>query len=268
MQYVADAGPRRAVVAVKNAAALTPPGVTQRWMDAEIALDEALQTRFRRALISREDAPRAQPPEAQRLQALAFYCELSSDAEIDLDAACAQDFVNAAGNRFSVSHPLLKAALMALSTAYPAALNYADCLRAAEECMVYFAASGSRDPIEFRDALFDLVCVQGVMPTVPGERRRVPVDVALRAHPLARLQAATPGWVVSGARQAAIGLDAPGRALLVLLDGTKSIDQLTQTMRAWLGEAEIGLDMQTVENLIQQKIALFARHGLLQASAD
>lgn len=264
LQYVADAGPRRAVVAVENAGALTPPVLTRRWMDAEIALDEALQTRFRRALISRDDAPRAHPPQAQRLQELAFYCELTSDAEIDLDTACEQDFVNAAGNRFSVSHPLLKAALMALSTAYPAALSYAACLHAAEECMTHFAANGSREPDEFRETLFNLVCVQGVMPTVPGERLRTPDDVALHAHSLARLQAATPGWVVSGARQAAIGLDAPGRALLALLDGTHSIDQLTQTLRNWLMNVGQELDVQTVENLVRQKIALFARHGLLQ----
>lgn len=268
LQYVADAGPRRAVVAIDNADALTPASLTRRWMDAEMSLDEALQTRFRRALVSRGDALPAQPPQAQRLQELAFYCELTSDAEIDLDATCEQDFVNAAGIRFSVSHPLLKAALMALSTAYPAALSYADCLRAAEACMTHFAASGSRDPTEFREALLNLVCVQGVMPIVSLEHLRIFADAPLQAHSLARLQAATPGWVVSGARQAAIGLDVPGRAFLALLDGTHSLDQLTQTMRDGLAGVEMELDLLTVENLIRQKIALFARHGLLPAPRD
>lgn len=268
LQYVAEAGPRTAVVAIDKADALTPASLTRRWMDAEISLDEALQTRFRRALVSRDDAPPAQPPQAQRLQELAFYCELTSDAEIDLDAACEQDFLNAAGNRFAVSHPLLKAALMALSTAYPAAMRYADCLQAAEACMTHFAASGSRDPTEFREALFNLVCVQGVIPTVPGERLQTPDDTVLHALALARLQAATPGWVVSGARQTAIGLDAPGRALLAMLDGTKTLDQLTQIIRKWLVDAGQERDIGTVDNLVRQKIALFARHGLLQAPTD
>ena len=268
LQYVADAGPRRAVVAIDNAEALMPTNLTRRWMDAEIALDESLQTRFRRALISRNDAPHASPPHAQRLPELAFYCDLTSEAEIDLDTNCAQDFVNAAGNRFSVSHPLLKAALMALSTAYPAALSYADCLHAAEEWMTHFSARGSRDPTQFREALFNLVAVHGVLPTVSSERLRTSADVCVNAHSLARLQAATPDWIVSGVRQVALGLDAPGRTLLAMLDGTQSLDQLTRTMQDKLSDTAMELDMQTVENLIQQKIALFARQGLLQPRAD
>ena len=53
-----------------------------------------------------------------------------------------------------------------------------------------------------------------------------------------------------------------------MLDGTQSRDQLTRTMQDRLSDTAMELDLETVENLIQQKIALFARQGLLQPRAD
>jgi SAM-dependent methyltransferase len=267
LQYVAEVGPRRAMVELENAWGLAPAAITLRWMEAECALDEVVQTRFRRALISRNDAPQATPAQSTRLLALAFYSDLTSEAEIDLDTTCEQEFINAAGNRFSVAHPLLKAALMALSAAYPAALPYPELIQNAEACMTYFTASGSRDETEFRDALFNLVLVQGVQVTLERRAHADAFESPPRAHALARLQAATPGWVVSGVRQVALGLDAPGRALLAMLDGTQTLDQITQAMQAMLQASGVDMGVETVNQLIQQKIELFERQGLLQATS-
>ena len=266
LRYVGEVGPQRAVVELKNASGLTPDAIATRWREAEVALDEVYQTRFRRALISRADAPRAQPPELVRLPQLAFYCDLTSDAEIDLDIPCEQDFIDAAGNRFKVSNPLLKAGLMALSAAYPAALRYADWLQAAHELMVHFEASGSRDEAELCVELFSLVIAHGVLVTVDGQGHPAHLPLTPQAHTLAHLQAGTPGWVVSGVRQVALGLDEQGRALLALLDGTRTVEELTQAMRPNLFGSEVSAD--NVENLIQQKIALFARQGLLHTPAN
>jgi SAM-dependent methyltransferase len=267
LHYVGEAGPRRAVVDLENVWGLAPQALSLRWHEAEAALDEAMQTRFRRALISRDDAPRARPPQAARLSDLAFYTDLSSDAEIDLDTFCEQDFINAAGQRFSVAQPLLKAALMALSHAYPAALHYADLVSRAAEWMNHFEASGSRDETEFREALFNLVMVQGVMPVRESGPDAELQDAVPQAHALARLQAATPGWVVSGAWQVGIGLDAQGRALLTLLDGTHTRDQLTTAMQAMLKSDNPELSRETIGQLIEQKLALFARQGLLRTAS-
>jgi len=267
LRYVGEVSPRRAVVELENAWELAPDSIAMRWKDAEATLDEVVQTRFRRALICRDDAPRAHPPQAAQLPQLAFYCDLTSEAEIDLDTPCEQDFSNPAGNCFSVSNPLLKAAIMALSAAYPAALKYADWLQAANELMTHFEASGSRDETEFREALFNLVMVQGVLPTVESEGHAAAADATPWAYALARLQAGTPGWSVSGVRQVAIGLDAPGRALLALLDGTQTADQLTQAMHPLLKRAGLELSSERVESLIQQKIGLFARQGLLHPTS-
>ena len=263
LSYVAEAGPRRALVELENTDWLAPQAIRARWLDAEVGLDEMLSTRFRRALVSRNDATPAQPPDAARLSQLAFYADLHSDDEIDLNTDVAQDFINAGGNRFSVKHPLLKAALMALSGAYPAALGYDALLDAAHACMDHFAAQGERDADSFRTALFNLLMLHGVMAThAPVETAPDPADPP-HAHRLARLQAASPGWVVSGEWQVGLELDAPGRALLAMLDGRKSLPQLALAMQAMLEEQEIKLDVENIAALVDQQLALFARQGLL-----
>lgn len=265
LRYVGEAGPRRAVVELEDAWGLIPEGMAGRWLDAEAALDDALAIRFRRALIARDDAPCAQPPQADSLSALAFYADLRSDEEIDLEEAVEQNFINPAGSTFPIAQPAMKAAAMALSAAYPGALAYPDVLAAARQLLAEYGVAGNVDEAAFREALFRLVMAHGVMPTVsavacanePGERPR--------AHALARLQASSPSWVVSGTRHVAMDLDAPGRMLLGMLDGTRTIDELAAAMQQRLAEQGLDMPLETVGELTQQQLWLFARQGLLVA---
>jgi len=263
LRYVGEAGPRRAVVELEDAWGLTPEGMAGRWLDAEVALDDALATRFRRALIARDDAPCARPPQADVLGGLGFYADLRSDEEIDLEADTEQAFVNPAGNSFPIALPAMKAAAMALSAAYPGALGYATLLSAARQAMAEHAAGAGVDEAALRDALFQLVTTHGVMPTVlagssaaePGERPA--------AHALARLQASSSGWVVSGARHVAMDLDPAGRALLSALDGSRTVDELAAHMQATLAQSGLELPLDRVRELTCQQLWLFARQGLL-----
>ena len=262
LRYVGEAGPRGAVVELEDAWGLAPEGMAGRWLDAESALDEALTTRFRRALICRDDAPCAQPPQAEALNSLAFYADLHSDEEIDLEAATEQGFVNPGGNNFPIAQPAMKAAVMALSAAYPNALTYSGLLASSRQVLAEYGA-GAESDAAFREALFQLVMAHGVMPTVwagsfaaePGER---PV-----AHALARQQASSPGWVVSGARHVALELDAPGRTLLGLLDGGHTAEELATVMWATLAKDGWDKSPEIVSELTRQQLWLFARHGLL-----
>lgn len=267
LSYVAEAGPRRALVELENTDWLAPQAIRARWLDAEAGLDDMLSTRFRRALVSRNDATPAQPPEAARLSQVAFYADLHSDDEIDLNTDAAQGFINAGGNGFSVSQPLLKAALMALSGAYPAALSYDSLLDAAHACMDHFAAQGERDADSFRTALFNLLMLHGVLPAYARVDAASVYADPPHAHALARLQASSLGWVVSGAWQVGLALDAAGRALLTLLDGTHTLPQLTQAMQAVLEKQGVKLDADNIETRVEQQLALFARQGLLLAEA-
>lgn len=263
LRYVGEAGPRRAVVELEDAWGLMPEGMAGRWHDAEAALDNALAVRFRRALVARDDAPCAQPPQAAALSGLRFHADLRSDEEIDLGAGTAQAFVNPAGNTFLIAQPVMKAGAMVLSSAYPAAIGYAALLDAAREVLAGYEAGVPADESVFREALFQLVAIHGVMPTIwagpfavePGER---PCATAL-----ARQQASTPGWVVSGARHVAIDLDPTGRWLLGLLDGSRTLDELVAAIQDFLAESGEALPPATVTELTRRQLWLFARQGLL-----
>lgn len=265
LRYVGEAGPRPAVVELEDAWGLIPEGMAGRWLDAEAALDDALAIRFRRALIARADAPCARPPQADSLNGLAFYADLRCDEEIDLDATVEQSFINPAGNSFPIAQPALKAAAMALSAAYPGALAYPDVLAAARQMLAEYGVAGNVDETAFRDTLFQLVMAHGVMATVsaasymnaPGERPC--------AHALARLQANTPNAVVSGARQVAIDLDGPGRRLLGMLDGSRTLPELAAVMQQTLAMQGLDLPLETVGELTRRQLWLFARQGVLVA---
>ncbi len=262
LRYVGEAGPRRARVALEDAWGLIPESMAGRWMDAEIALDDAFATRFRRAMIARDDAPCAQPPQADALNQLAFYADLASDEEIDLVEGSEQRFVNPAGNPFPVTLPAFKAAVMLLSAHYPAALDYATLCDGAREILLE-QGNAAFDEAAFREALFDLILLHGVAPTVwPGRFADAPGKLP-RAHDLARAQARAAGWVVSGARHVAIDLDFAGRLLLGALDGSRSADELAVWMQAQLAENGLTLPLEQIEALTHQQLWLCVRQGLL-----
>ena len=263
LRYIGEAGPRHAVVELENAWGLIPEGMAGRWLDAEAALDEAHTTRFRRALIARDDAPCAQPPQADALFSLAFYADLRSDDEIDLQEANEQRFINPAGNSVLAAQPVTKAALMALSTAYPDAMTYPELLAAARQILTEYGKAGDIDEAALRDALFQLVMAHGVMPTVDAEVYAEEPGEQPCAQVLARLQANSPSWVVSGTRHVALELDAPARILLGLLDGSRTIDELADCMQATLSQAGLELSRETIRDLTHQQLWLFARQGLL-----
>jgi len=265
LRYVGEAGPRRAVVELEDAWGLTPEGMAGRWLDAEEALDAAHLTRFRRALIARADAPCAQPPQAHALHDLAFYADLRCEEEIDLETACEQTFVNPAGNAFPVAAPAMKAGAMILAMAYPGVFGYSGLLAEVRRVMAEYGATENIDEATFSTELFKLVMAHGVMPGMPLDSCVHEPGERPRAHDLARLQARSPRWVVSGARHVAIDLDAPGRTLLGLLDGRHTIGELAVIMRDSLAEAGEAWSLETVSELTHRQLWLFARQGLLVA---
>ncbi len=263
LRYVGEAGPRRAVVDIEDAWGLIPEGMAGRWLDAEAALDDALAIRFRRALIARDDAPCAQPPQAEALSCLAFYADLRSDEEIDLEASVEQRFLNPAGNTFPIALPAMKAAAMALSAAYPGALDYMALLSAAARVLAQYDASPELDEAPFREALFQLVMAHGVMPTIAAGAFAAEPGEFPCANVLARQQASSPGWVVSGARHVAMDMDPAGRMLLSALDGSQTVDALAARMQAALAHAGLEVPLARVKELTWQQLWLFARQGLL-----
>ena len=121
----------------------------------------------------------------------------------------------------------------------------------------------SADEDAYRNALFQLVMAHGVMSSVSAGSGAVIPGEHPCAHALARLQARSPAWVVSGMRHVAMDLDAPARQLLDLLDGSRTINQLKTLMQAALAQAGLEKPHETISKLTHQQLWLFARQGLL-----
>ncbi len=263
LRYIGEAGPRHAVVELEDAWGLSPENMTGRWLEAEAKLDAALAIRFRRALIARADAPCAQPPQAPALSSLMFYADLRSDDEIDLEDASEQRFINPAGKPLPVAQPVMKAAVIALSNAYPDALTYSDLLTAARRVMSECCGSENIDDSVFQGELFKLVMAHGIMPSIGGEFHAVAPGERPCAHALARLQARSTAWRVCGLRHVALDLDPLARTLLGLLDGSRNVDELKAIMRATLVQDGFERHVDDVSALTNQQLWLFSRQGLL-----
>ena len=103
-----------------------------------------------------------------------------------------------------------------------------------------------------------MTVIMGGCAREPGERPC--------AHALARLQAKSPNWVVSGARHVAMDLDAAGRTLLGALDGSRTLDELAAFMQSELVKTDVDLPLDQLHELSAQQLWLFARQGLLGAN--
>src|SRR3569832_1846019 len=87
-----------------------------------------------------------------------------------------------------------------------------------------------------------------------------------RAHALARLQASSSGWAACGVRHVALELDEPGRILLGLLDGNRTLHELAVVFRDVLADAGYEQTLETVQAMTHRLVWLFARQGLLTES--
>lgn len=262
LHYLGEAGPRRARVVLENDWGLSDEARHERWLEAEANLDEALDTRFRRALLVRGDAPLPQPQQAGLLQGLAFSAELASDDELDFAEACEQHFKTSAGGLMPVSHPLLKAFLVVVSSACPQVLGYEQASRRALELAREYGYQGEAGP-GFLEALLDFVQMQGLrlhasIPPCKQYSTAIP-----RATALARVQATTSGWPVTNAFHLALDIDEWGLRLLAAMDGAASIEDLALQLKNALAEADVDTTAEQAAGHVQAYVDFFRRQGVL-----
>ena len=262
LRYLGEAGPRRARVALENDWGLSAEARYERWLEAEAGLDDALDTRFRRALLVRHDAGLPQPQQAGLLKGMAFSAELASEDELDFAEACEQHFTTIAGDHLPVSHPLLKAFLVVLAGACPQVMDYGRAVGHALELAREYGYRGEAHA-EFLEALLDFVQMQGLrLHTFIPQRMSASAD-SPRASSLARAQAAMPAWPVTNAFHVALDLDEWGRRLLASMDGSLSADALGRKLRKEPGEAGIQATPQQAAWHVQRYLEFFRRQGLI-----
>lgn len=264
LRYLGEAGSRRARIALDNDWGLFAETRYERWLEAEASLDDALATRFRRALLVRDDAALPQPQDAQRLTMLGFSAQLSCDDELDFSEASTQTFQTRSKEKLPVSHPLLKAFLVVLSSEWPKQLNYPTAFAQAQKFAREYGYDGSADD-GFNEALLDFAQLHGVRLHAQANMAEPELTDNPLASPLAHAQAQSPGWPVTNLFHQALDMDEWGRWLLTATDGQTSRQKLAEGLAESLAKADIQVTKEQASVALTHYLEFFAQQGLLQA---
>lgn len=261
LRYLGEAGPRRARVVLENDWGLSAEARHERWMEAEARLDNALQTRFRRALLVRDDAIMPSPQQPERLASVAFSAELNSDDELDFSGLTEQYFQTRTGERFPVSHPLLKAFLVALASTWPHIMNYQTLLDHALPLAKKYGYAGEVDEA-FMEALLDFVQLHGVRLHTHVCASNQSATEWLKATSLAKTQAENTKWPVTNQFHQALDLDQWGRWLITMLDGKTPPAVLASQLTEKLAESGISVDSAQVLEIVETYLVFFRQQEI------
>ena len=260
LRYVAEVDLHTMLPGTLPEAARTPLADIADPIALEQAMDFLRNRRFRRTLLARADAATRHAPDMAVFGTLALYGDLSSEEEIDLASDQGQDFITATGARFSVRHPLAKAAVMLLAGRYPASIAFEELARAAGAAVREYGDASLAEEMEaLQTELFSLCAYRALgLTPMPEARAAEPTDPP-RAHALVRLQARHE-QPATGVRHTALTLDEQAARLLDLADGSRDFAALVQAMQSGLPE----MARDEVVARCEQMLWTFARHGLLR----
>jgi len=239
-------------------------------VEQEQAMDFLSHRTFRQTLLCRAGRAIDRELELERFAEFAFYALLTPEDAPNLSAPCAQAFTTPDGKRYTLMHPLTKAAALALSERHPDALAFAEL----SEMAAARVKGKCREQHEhLLGELVGLYLRQVVGLSVVPDRYFRTVSEKPRASRLARAQATARIGHVATVRHMPMGLDAFAMRLVTYLDGARGISALAEqlTRDAVAGELAIegaptgaelaGLIRGNCERLLRQ----FARHGILEA---
>ena len=199
---------------------------------------------FRQTLLCRAALPIAAEPQPARVQGLCVASAARpAAADADVRSAAVAEFRAPDGRMMQTSHPLAKAALMALGQAWPRTLPFAELVERAGALVGAGAptAAAALDLAEFLligDSM-DFIRLLAAAPRWVGAVSLRPV-----ASPLARWQASQGPALTNACHQCVRIEDAVLRRLVQLLDGSRDRGALIEEMARFLEEQGMELRRQ------------------------
>lgn len=239
-------------------------------VEQEQAMDFLSHRTFRQTLLCRAGAAIERELELERFAEFAFYALLTPEETPNLATPCAQAFATPDGKRYTLMHPLTKAAVLVLSERHPDALGFRELVDAAA---VRVKGECRTQHDHLLGELVGLYLRQVIGLSFAPASYFHAVSARPLASRLARAQAAARIGHVATVRHMPMGLDAFAMRLVAYLDGTRSVDAIVAALErdivagelriegAPRGAALLGLIRANCERLLQQ----FARHGVLEA---
>ena len=192
-----------------------------------------------------------------------------ADGPIDPAAADVVTFKTENGSTLATDHRLSKAALLALGKVWPQTIGFTDAVNAALAQLGTAAEPIRANLDEEMDALanllfrafsvgqFELHLFPPHLTTTIAERPQ--------ASPLARRQAETELTVTNLRHRTVSMKDETVRRFLLLVDGTRTIDELVSDLNAALAAQGHGASGSVAREAVEQNLGLLAKLGLLAA---
>ena len=196
-------------------------------------LDFVRNRAFRKSLLCHADRPRTDLPDPAAMDRLRFSAMAKPEAERpDVRSDAPIEFRSPTDDRLTTTRPLVKAALIALFTAWPRSLSLEQ-LWAEVETLLGSSLDGDRRmlaEILLKAHVGNLAAFHAYEPplvTVPGDR---PV-----ASIVARYQAEAEAKICN-LRHRMVNLDDFATLVIRLLDGTRDRDEILATLARWADE--------------------------------
>jgi methyltransferase-like protein len=236
LQYLSDADfSRRYLAGYSEEVRAT----LQRFPDSEFMARDQYQdfidgNGFRRTLLCHDNAALSRQIE---LDFVTRYHLLSTTSPVDPDACvtddAAMEFENEDGSRITVTNPLLKAAHLCLGRAWPRALSFDELLDGARALLG--GRQADDDQKAMTEAMFILACSGEISFLLSPPFLLTEASEHPQASLLARKQAQTGPLVTNLLHQTVQLEDDRTRDFLQLLDGARSIEQITAEMTERFG---------------------------------
>lgn len=232
---------------------------------------------FRQTLLCHEILDIEYELDIDKIMECYFCALLNCSEEIDLDNVNSQKFTNTRKESFDISHPLTKAAIVALSHRFPNCYTFPQLVESAQDILRENNSTflGS-DPDVLLEELFNLYLSQGIELSQVERSFSTHVKTKPRASKLAQIYIKHNRCCIGSMHHGNIALSDYDRYFLSLLDGSKTAEQITE-----LFAEKIRTDISFRNNLekqgkntqelldfidanVQQSLFFYSLNGLLE----
>lgn len=238
-------------------------------IEQEQAMDFLRNRTFRQTLLCRDGVAIQRELELERFAEFAFYADLIPQETPDLKRPCPQSFASPDGKRYTLTHPLTKAAASVLGERHPDALAFSELAEAAAERV---QGPYREQRAHLLGELVGLYLRQVVGLSVVPQQYPHAVSVRPCASLLARVQAAVGLGHVATVRHMPMGLDDFAMQLMTYLDGTRNGDQIAAALGRDIAAGELRIEgaprgtalAKLIHDNCARLLHQFARHGVLE----
>ncbi|WP_455374798.1 methyltransferase regulatory domain-containing protein [Kaarinaea lacus] len=234
---------------------------------------------FRQTLLCHDNLEVNYDLDVEKITDCYFIALLNCAEEIDLHSDTPQPFTHPNGESFDISHPLTKAATVALSYQYPNAYSWTELQQAATDILTEhksaFKTANSDDMLQ---ELFNLFLSQGIELSQADREFSATVTETPKANRLAQVYAKHKRCCIGTMHHGNISLDDIDQYLLTLLDGIRTTAEIEEAVAQKIKTdsalqvslLQQGKDpntlLESLNSKIEQSLYFFALNGLLDNS--